>query len=55
MTARDDAGFDSFRHPGRYNVVTNFSFYPDQVACLNLDLLRVTRVNPQRVSVRDFI
>ena len=55
MTAGDDAGFDSFGHPGAHHKVTNLSFHAHQIAGAHAEFRRMARVQPERVRVRDFI
>src|ERR1700736_6684754 len=55
MTARDDAGFNAFGHPGAYDEVANLSFDAHQIACAYAEFGRVARVQPQWIRVRDFI
>src|SRR2546423_11129086 len=55
MTARDDAGLDAFSHPGAHDEISNLSFDPHQIACAYAESGRMTRVQPKRIRMRDFI
>ena len=55
MTAGDDARLDAFSHPGAHHEVSNFSFDPHEITGAHAELGCMTRVQPQRIRVRDFI
>src|SRR2546423_8725452 len=55
MTARDDAGFDSFSDPGAHDKVSNFSLDAHKIARAHAELRSVTRMQPERICVRYFI
>ena len=55
MTTRHDARSNSLRHPRRDDEITDLSFDAHEIAGANAQFLRVARVNPQRIGVRDFV
>ena len=55
MTARDDARFDSFGHPGAHDEISNLGLDAHQVASSHTELCRVARMQPERIRVRNFI
>ena len=55
VAARDDAGTDSFRHPGADDEVAYLSFNSNELARSHVDAPSVSGMNPERIRVRDFV
>src|ERR1041384_2327016 len=55
MAARDDAGLDAFGQPRADHEVTNLGLHAHEIASAHAEFRRMTRVQPERIRVRDFV
>src|SRR5215213_1826949 len=55
MTTRNNPRSNSFRDPGRHDVITDLSFDAYEIAGANANLRCVRRMDPERVGMRDLI
>jgi hypothetical protein len=55
MAAGDNSRLDAFRHPRAHDEISDLSFDADQIAGTHAEFRGVTRVQPQRVRVRNLI
>ena len=55
MRARDDTGLDPFGHPNFVDEVTDLRMDFEQIAGLDVEILGIFRIDPERVAIGYFV